>query len=167
MRTVIALLAVPSLAAAVSVAQADDTTTLLPTQVTVTIANSPHYSGTFSAQGISRICGKVDLGYPNRANSFTVEFPDDETDLQVRALSFDAESLPAGTTTTHFYVTAGVTTASGAKPAHFVVRADQPQSGATGNATLGVKDGTKTLKVTGTNNMGVRMDVTVICQPRH
>src|SRR3970040_1820863 len=100
---------------------------LRPTDVTLTISNSPYYSGNYRASGNSRICETVTLGYPHRAESFTVEFPYDEPDLQVRTLSFDADTLPAGGSTRSFYLSVGVTTPEGGKPPEFVVRANRPQ----------------------------------------
>src|SRR5688572_32449316 len=58
--------------------QAVDPTTLRPTDVVVVINQDAHYDGTYRASGISRICGKLDYMMPHRANSFVVEFPDDE-----------------------------------------------------------------------------------------
>jgi len=138
---------------------------LHPTDVTLTVSNSTYYSGNYQASGNSRFCETVTLGYPHRAESFTVEFPDDEIDLPVRTLSFDADTLPAGGSTRSFYLSVGVTTTGGAQPAAFVVRANKPQSKETGTATLKTAGGATELKIVGTNNMGVKLDVVVVCHP--
>ena len=101
--------------------QAVDPTTLRPTDVVVVINQDAHYDGTYRASGISRICGKLDYMMPHRANSFVVEFPDDEPNLAVRALSFDADTLSAGGSTASFYLSVAVRTASGGTPPAFVV----------------------------------------------
>ena len=138
---------------------------LRPTDVTLEIVNSPRYSGSYSASGNSRVCGTLTYGYPHRANAFTVEFPDDEPDLPVRSVRFDADTLAAGTTTTSFYLDVGVTTPQGGTPPSFVVRASQPQYHETGTAELQAKGGTTELRVEGTNDMGVKLELAVVCHP--
>ena len=99
-----------------AVAQVVDSTTLRPTDVVVTIANDPDrsYNGTYRSSGMSRICGKLDLMMPHRANSFNVEFPDDEPNLAVPSVQFDADTLAAGDSTNSFYLNVGIRTPSGA-----------------------------------------------------
>lgn len=147
-------------------AQVRDTTTLRPTDVSLTITNSPRYSGSYQSSGISRICGTMDLGYPHRKLAFTVEFPDDEPNLAVRSLAFDADTLPIGATVRSFHLSVGITTPQGEKPADFVVRANRPQYKETGTATLQAKGGTATLTIDGTNDMGVGLTLSIVCRPR-
>lgn len=149
-------------------AQAVDSTTLRPTDVVVTISNDPHYDGTYRAHGISRVCGKLDLMMPHRANSFVVEFPDDEPDLAVRALSFDADTLPSAATITSFYLSVAIRTPQGGTPPAFVVRAREPQFAEPGTASRATAASRDSLTVTGVATSGtkVRVRATVVCQPK-
>ena len=147
-------------------AQASNPVTLRQTAVTVTIENDKLYSGTYTATGVSRICGKYTLGFPNRENAFTIEFPDDEPDLRVRTLSFDAESLRPGRSTGSFHLAVGVRVGERGAPPQYVVRANEPQYNEPGTAQLvNDKDGT-TLTVVGTAALGVRVTVKAICSPK-
>jgi hypothetical protein len=149
-------------------AQAVDPTTLRPTDVVVTISNDTHYDGTYRAHGISRVCGKLDLMMPHRANSFVVEFPDAEPDLAVRALSFDADTLASGSTITSFYLSVGIRTPEGGTPPAFVVRAREPRFAEPGTATRATAASRDSLTVSGiaTSGTKVRVRATVVCQPK-
>lgn len=148
--------------------QAVDSTTLRPTDVVVTITNDTHYNGTYRAHGISRICGRMDLMMPHRANSFVVEFPDDEPNLDVRALSFDADTLASGATISSFYLSVGIRTPAGGTPPAFVVRAREPRFAEPGTATRVTAASRDSLTVDGlaTSGTKVRVRATVVCQPK-
>ena len=148
--------------------QAVDSTTLRPTDVVVTISNDTHYNGTYRAHGMSRVCGKLDLMMPHRANSFVVEFPDDEPNLAVRALSFDADTLAPGSTTTSFYLSVGIRTAQGGTPPVFVVRAREPRFAEPGTAIRAKVAGRDSLTVDGVATSGTKVGVRaiVVCQPK-
>jgi len=148
--------------------QVVDSTTLRPTDVTVIINNDTYYNGTYRAHGISRVCGKLDLMMPHRANSFVVEFPDDEPNLDVRALSFDADTLAVGSTITSFYLTVGIRLPNGGTPPLFVVRAKQPQYNEPGTALRIKKASRDSLDVSGTATSGTKVDVkaTVVCHAK-
>jgi hypothetical protein len=149
-------------------AQAVDSTTLRPTDVAVKILNDPDYSGTYNSSGISRICGKLDLMMPHRANSFNVEFPDAEPNLEVRSVSFDADTLPTGSTTNGFYLSVGIRTPGGGTPPLFVVRAKDPQYNEPGTATRSGTAWTDTLRIKGVATKGTKVEVTltIVCHPR-
>ena len=146
-------------------AQGSDAEHLRPTSVTVTIENDKLYSGTYTATGISTVCGKVTLGYPNRENAFTVEFPDEPTP-QIGALSFDAESLRPGTSTGSFHLAVGVRIGDRGAPTQYVVRADEPRFNEPGTAQLINDKGGATLTVEGTAALGVKVRVKAICSPK-
>jgi hypothetical protein len=148
--------------------QAVDSTTLRPTDVVVVIHRDTHYDGTYRASGISRACGKLDYMMPHRANSFVVEFPDDEVNLAVRSLIFDADTLPAGGTTGSFHLIAAIRTPSGGTPPAFVVRAKEPQYGEPGTAQRTKAAGRDSLAVVGIATSGTKIDVkvTVVCRPK-
>lgn len=147
-------------------AQATGAVNLRPTTVTLIVTNDTHYDGTYVASGISRVCGKLDLMMPHRVNSFVVEFPDDEPNLAVRSVTFDADTLPAGSTTNSFYLSVGIHTPQGGTPPAFVVRAKEPIHGEPGAATRISAGGTDTLKIKGTATKGTKVDValTIVCQ---
>ncbi len=151
-------------------AQAVDSTTQRRTDVVVTIANDlAAYNGTYRATGMSRICGKLDLMMPHRANSFNVEFPDAEPNLAVPSVQFDADTLPAGATTTSFYLSVGIRTPSGGTPPHYVVRAkEEPKYGEPGTAVRVKVASRDTLRVVGTATTGrkVAVSMTLICHPK-
>ncbi len=148
--------------------QTADSTALRPTDVVVVINRDARYDGTYRASGISRVCGKLDYMLPHRANSFVVEFPDDEANLAVRALSFDADTLSAGGTTGSFLLTVAVRTPSGGTPPAFVVRARQPRYQEPGTAERTRAAGRDSLAVAGIATSGTTVDVrvTVVCHPK-
>ena len=143
-------------------------TTLRPTDVFVVIRKDTHYDGTYRASGISRVCGKLDYMMPHRANSFVVEFPDDEPNLAVRSLTFDADTLSAGGSTASVFLNVAVRTPSGGTPPAFVVRAKMPQYGEPGTAQRTTVAGRDSLEVAGIATTGTKVDVkvTVVCHPR-
>jgi hypothetical protein len=140
--------------------------TLRPAHVVLNISNSRLYSGSYQASGIARVCGTMDLGFPNRTKSFTVEFPDDEPNLPVRTLSFDAESLPVGTSTSRFHLSVGIFGPKVGQPPLFVLNTAREGSRETGTAELKEKDGVTTLTLAGTDAIGVKLELTVIAQPK-
>ena len=148
--------------------QAVDSTTLRPTDVVVTIRNDTHYDGIYRARGMSRVCGKLDLMMPHRDNSFVVEFPDDEPNLDVRALSFDADTLAPGSRTTSFYLSVGIRTAQGGTPPAFVVRAREPRFAEPGTAIRAKAASRDSLTVDGIATSGTRVEVRaiVVCRPK-
>lgn len=150
-------------------AQVVDSTTLRMTDVVVTIINDNQtYDGSYKASGMSRICGKLDLMMPHRANSFNVEFPDDEPNLAVRAVQFDADTLAAGDSTNSFYLSVGIRTPSGGTPPHYVVRAKQAQYGEPGTAIRTKVASRDALDVVGIATKGtkVRVKLTLVCHPK-
>jgi hypothetical protein len=147
-------------------AQPSNPSTLRRATVTVTIENDRYYSGVYTASGMARICGKWTMSFPDRENAFTVEFPDDEPDLRVRSLSFDAKSLPGGSSTASFYLAVGVRVGERGAPPLYVVRANEPQYNEPGNATQATDKGVTTLNVTGTAALGVTVRAKVTCDPK-
>ncbi len=149
-------------------AQTADTTTLRPTDVVVMINGDGKYDGVYRASGISRVCGKLDLMMPHRANSFVVEFPDDEVNLPVSGLTFDADTLSPGSTTRSFRLSVAVRTPSGGTPPAYVVRAKEVRYAEPGTAERINSRGRDSLAITGVATKGTKVDVkvTVVCRPR-
>ena len=166
--SIAALLASGALAGAG--AQAPDSTLLRPTEVTLTVSNDPHLSGVYRSSGISTKCGLADYGYPHRTNSFAVEFPDDPSarPMEVRSVTFDADTLASAATASSFYLSAGLDTPRVGQPPALVVRAREPQYGEPGTVTRTTTEGTETLRIVGTATSGtkVRLEMTIACRPR-
>ena len=147
-----------------------DSTLLRPTRVIVRISNDPDalYNNVYRATGISTKCGLADYGYPHRAHSFAVMFPDDTTTIDVTSVNFDADTLAAGTTRPSFYLAVGIRVGRTGTPPLYVVRANDPQYGEPGTATLTrLPSGGDSLHVTGTASKGrkVQVDMILVCQP--
>lgn len=151
-------------------AQVVDSTTQRPTDVVVTIGNdSRSYDGVYRASGMSRICGKLDLMMPHRANSFNVEFPDMEPNLAVPSVQFDADTLFPGDTTNSFSLSVGIRTPSGGTPPLYVVRAkEEPKYGEPGTAIRAKAASRDTLTVVGIATKGTKVTVrmTLVCHPK-
>jgi hypothetical protein len=139
-------------------AQAPDTSSQRPTDVTLIMGNSRTYAGSYRASGMSRICGYGPLrDMAGFVDGFTLMFPDGE-DLEI--------TLPVGRTTPSFYISISLKAKQGGTPAAYVVRANEPRFKETGTATLTAQGGTATLRVKGTNDMGETMDMTAVCKPQ-
>ena len=165
----LAVIALTGLVAPVR-AQRPDSTLLRPTNVIVKIANDPDvaYNGSYSASGISTKCGLADYGYPHRLNSFAVMFPDDTATIAVTSVNFDADTLTSGTPGHSFYLAVGIRVGRTGTPPVFVVRANEPQYGEPGTATLRrTTGGIDSLRVSGIASKGtkVNVDMLVVCQP--
>ena len=166
MTTALALLAL-----VVSPAEAQrDSTMLRPTTVMVRISNdpTPAYNGIYRASGISTKCGLADYGYPHRASSFAVMFPDDTTTIDVTNVNFDADTLAAGDTVSSFYLSVGIRVGRTGTPPAYVVRANQPRFSEPGRADrIRLANGVDSLTVSGTATKGtkVKVEMTLVCQP--
>jgi hypothetical protein len=164
----LAALALASLAAPAG-AQRPDSTLLRPTTVIVKIANDvAAYNGVYRATGISTKCGLADYGYPHRANSFAVMFPDDTATIAVTSVNFDADTLAAGATVQSFYLAVGIRVGQTGTPPLYVVRANQPQFNEPGTVNrIRTANGSDSLTVVGTATKGTRVTVemTLVCEP--
>ena len=150
-------------------AQRPDSTLLRPTRVTVRILNDPDavYNGIYQASGISTKCGLADYGYPHRAHSFAVMFPDDTTTHDVTSVNFDADTLPAGAARSSFYLAVGIRVGSTGSPL-YVIRANDPQYNEPGTALLTrLPGGIDSLSLVGTATKGrkVQVEMTLVCDP--
>jgi hypothetical protein len=151
-------------------AQAPDSTLLRPTEVTLTVSNDPQLEGVYRSSGTSTKCGLADYGYPHRTNSFAVEFPDDlsATPMEVRGVTFDADTLASGTTRSSFYLSALLDTPRVGQPPALVVRANEPRFEEPGTVARVTAGGTDSLSIVGTATRGtkVRLAMTIVCRPR-
>jgi hypothetical protein len=167
--TVVKRVIIATIVAQSAVAAQVDSTTLRRTDVIVSIGNDiPAYNGVYRSTGTSGACGKLDFMMPHRANAFHVTFPD-EPNLAVASVEFDADTLPAGATTTSFYLSVGIRTPSGGTPPAYVVRArEEPKYGEPGTAVRIKVASRDTLRVRGTATSGTKVAVsmTLICHPK-
>jgi hypothetical protein len=151
-------------------AQRPDSTLLRPTEVTLTVSNDPHLDGVYRSSGTSIKCGLADYGFPHRMRSFAVEFPDDPSarPMEVAGVTFDADTLPGGSTTSSFYLSARLDTPKVGRPPALVVRAREPRYDEPGTATLVTAGGTDTLRIVGIATRGtkVRLEMTIVCRAR-
>jgi hypothetical protein len=138
-----------------------------PTEVTVVFANSRTYTGTYRTTAPSRICGELapELNFSGK-RAFVIEFPDADN-TQVTNVAFGSTTLVSGTTTTgSFRLNVGVKLANGGQPPQYVLNTDPPSQRVSGTATRATASGTDTIKVTGANEMGETIELTVVCKPR-
>jgi hypothetical protein len=152
-------------------AQAPDSTLQRPTAVTLTVSNDPHLSGVYRSSGVSTKCGLADYGFPHRMNSFAVEFPDDPsaTPMEVSGVTFDADTLAGGATTSSFYLSVRLDTPRVGQPPALVVRAREPQYEEPGTVIrVTTAAGADSLRLVGTATRGtkVRLEMTIVCRPR-
>ena len=140
---------------------------LRPADVTVTLSHhgDSRWDGTFQASDVARLCGELPPEYwMVGVRHYTVGFPDN-FDLDISDVSFNSNDLVAGATSTDsFFVSATVRTPEGYSKAADVLDTSRPNN--SGHAELSVVDGIDTLKVSGTNDEGVQIDLTVVCRPK-
>jgi hypothetical protein len=83
----------------------------------------------------------------------------------ITAIAFGSSQLVSGVTTAAtFRLMVGVVTANGGRPPNYVLNTDSGQARNAGTATLTSTNGGTTLKVTGQNDMGETIDLTVTCR---
>lgn len=124
------------------------------------------YDGRFSATGTSSVCGEV----PRESSmtgmaSFVIEYPyDDPLTAPVQSIAFGSAQLVAATNrTTQFRLSLSVRLPNGSSPHAYVLNTDSGVPKASGVATRSTVGNQLTLKVVGQNEMGERIDLTVVC----
>jgi hypothetical protein len=134
-----------------------------PSTVTVTIAgNVSGANGTHTATGLTRVCGNFQLNYAGNPNGFNYEFPY-EGEHNPNDVSFAAENLLPGTSTSSFNVDIGITTDQ-ITPS--IIANPGGTAGDAGTATRTEAGGTTTLVIHATNNRSETIDLTATCGPR-
>ena len=125
------------------------------------------YDGEYTFSQVAQVCGEVpkDRNFSGVAE-FIVHFPDDAGNGQVTDVSFNSKKLVAGvTTTTTFHLNVSVHSPKIGSPNAYVLDTEQPKM--TGTVTLSTPSpGTTQLKVTGVNDRGESIDLTMTCRPR-
>jgi hypothetical protein len=121
-----------------------------------------HYSGT----GPARWCGDAVMNLTGNERAFIFEFPLDPPTGNIRDVTFSADDLVPGTTTTVFHIDVGVHTAADRDPASTVVDAGETGLGdsGTGSAQLTVDGSTRTLELQAATNSGEAIRLKGICR---
>lgn len=135
-----------------------------PVTVNVVISGQNYFDsiGSYSATGQARVCGNFLASLDPTSRVFTFEFPLDGQH-NPRDVTFSADDLVAGSSTSTFSVAATVVAAAGHEPPAIVAR---PGGGdGSGEASLTDKDGTRTLVASATNDFGTTITLTAVCGP--
>jgi len=137
-----------------------------PATITIVLSGtSTDSDGTYEASGPARLCGNALFNLTGSTTAFSFEYPQ-SSDEQINDVTFGAEDLVPGSSTTDFHLGVNVTTAKGHEPPATVINADEPDSGDTGTAQLSDSNGATTLVANGTNDLGETATLTVTCGPR-
>ena len=131
--------------------------------ITLTIADSKFYSGTYTATGVSRTCGNAMVDMNGNVDGFDFEFPFDGT-YEINDVNFASDTLKVGVPTPSYYIDLRLTTKDGGHPPGWVLRTNEPTYGETGTVLLTVKGSVATLKISGQNKIGETLDMTVVCK---
>jgi hypothetical protein len=168
MRTSIVLLGVVLLARPVA-PQSAPSIYQRQTTITARIGGSPNLrDGSYQAKGTSSICGVLPKLPPLTGGVFIVEFPFDpprQSPGLVTSISFGSSDLASRKdgTSNRFTLDVGVVNAAGGQPAAYVLNTDPPRPGNRGTATLTHTPGATTLTVTGQEEGGETISLTVTC----
>ena len=135
-----------------------------PAEITLTFSGDESYAGSYRAAGTSRACGPSTFGLPGQERRFSFEFPY-EGDFEIVDVSFVAEDLPAGGSTTKYSLTVALRNKKGGRPPNLSIQTDRARADDSGTATLTVRGETAELHVTGKDHYGT-LDMTVRCGKR-
>jgi hypothetical protein len=144
---------------------ASDTGLDWPTTVDATMSTGIYdkefADGHFTSAATARQCGSTVL-FPR---GFLFGFPHDIQHHDVEDVTFSAQELLPGTSTSSFSISVNIDSAAmGPRPLTFLNPSD-PQSGDTGNAQLSVVNGTRSLIVDAAGEGGVTIHLTAVCSP--
>ncbi len=135
-----------------------------PAEISLVLADTMFdEDGSYAASGPATYCGNTAILLGN-VRAFDFQFTP-LGDGDIRDITFDADDLVPGSTTTSFYLSAGVRAPVGGLGPDTVVQPKNPGSGDSGTASLFEANGTSTLIVQGTNVDGGSMNMTVTCGP--
>jgi hypothetical protein len=138
-----------------------------PATVSLTLSGTTvQADGTYTASGAARWCGDAVVNLTGNLRAFNFEFPLDGGGDQIGDVTFSAEDLLPGASTTSFHIGVNVKTADGHEPAATVVDTAQAGSDDSGSAQLAESAGTTTLTVVGADEIGQTIQMTATCGPR-
>ena len=137
-----------------------------PTTLTLTVSGTTTGAdGSYSDAGTTRICGNAQLNLTGNTRGFDYAYPFDG-EHQIQDVTFDAEDLLPGSTTTSFNVDVNVVASDGHQPPSIVIQPNDPDSGDSGTAQRSDANGTTTLTVDASNDFGETIHLVVTCGPR-
>ena len=135
-------------------------------QVSATVSSTTNgMDGSYEGAGLARACGNAALNLTGNGNSFNLYFPQDEAGA-IDDVTFDADDLLAGASTTAFYINLNVTNATGHAPPALVIDTREAGSGDSGTAQRTTSGGSTTLTVNATSDFGETLTLTATCGPR-
>lgn len=137
-----------------------------PVAVTVVLSGTTNsIDGTYTDAATARWCGHRMLSLTD-FNQFTFGFPKDSSQA-VNDVTFGAEDLAVGASTSSFTISVVVVPREGySPPAVWADTTPEAASGDSGTANLAELAGTLTLTVDVTNSFGENIRVTATCGPR-
>jgi hypothetical protein len=123
--------------------------------------------GSYSGSGPARWCGDAVMHLTGNERSFNFEFPLDTHTGNINDVTFSADDLVPGASTTVFHISVGVHTGAGFDPAATVI--DPGETGTAtsgkGSASLTVDGSTRTLELQATSDYGENIKLKGSCSP--
>ncbi len=120
--------------------------------------------GSYSASGPARLCGDAEINLTGNTRAFNFEFPS-SGDHQIVDVTFSADDLVPGSTTSAFHVDVAVHAIAGGEPPSTIIDTASG-SGNTGSAQLSEAGGSTTLTVQGSGDLGQTLTLTATCLPK-
>jgi hypothetical protein len=139
-----------------------------PAEVSATLSGTFNDSdGSYSGSGPARWCGDAVIHLTGNERSFNFEFPLDTPTGNIRDVTFSADDLVPGASTSVFHISVSVHTAADFDPAATVVDPGEPgiASSGTGSAKLMVDDSNRTLELQASTNDGETVKLKGSCSP--
>ena len=138
-----------------------DWPTTVNTTLSTGIYKDEYADGTFTSTATARQCGSGVIS----PRGFLFGFPHDIEHHDVEDVTFGAEALVPGTSTSSFSISVNIDSAAmGIRPLT-ALDPSRPQSGDTGTAQLSVVNGTRTLIVDAAGEGGVTIHLVAVCTP--
>ncbi len=123
--------------------------------------------GSYSGSGAARWCGDAVTHLTGNERSFNFEFPLDAATGNITDVTFSADDLVPGASTTVFHISVNVHTGAGFDPAATVIDPGETGTATSGNgsASLAVDGGTRTLDLQATSDDGENIKLKGSCSP--
>ena len=134
-----------------------------PATINLDISGTPDSNGSYTSSGPARLCGDAQINLTGNIRAFNFEFPHDG-DFEIVDVTFSADDLVAGSSTSSFHLDVTVHAKSGGEPPATVV--DTSNAGNSGSAQLSDSGGTTTLTVTGSDDIGQTLHMVATCGPK-
>jgi hypothetical protein len=141
-----------------------------PAEVTATMGNSRLYTGAYTGNLRSRMCGETDPMYTG-SHTYLFEYPDIDDPSTIKGITdvrfSSAALIGAGRETDKFHVSVTVSPSQmGGSPPAYVVDTTRPNAKVSGKAKLQITGGTAELNVSAVNELGETLQLKVVCKPK-